>query len=297
MLLRSFALFCLLLPASSLAQLEGVVDLHVHSAPDSVPRSVTAIEAAQLGVRHHMRAMLLKNHYNETASLAYIVGQVVPGIELYGGIALNRSVGGVNPTAVDRMARIAGSSGRVVWMPTFDSVQWQVLNGQNPLSVPVSRDGMLLPEVLEVLDVIAQHGLSLATGHSSPSESLMIIEAAKARGIERIIVTHPFIAAIGMDVETQKKAAAMGALLEYPFNATLPPLGPKGNAPMPEHLKAIRAVGPENVVISSDLGQQGNPVHPDGLLIFIQALRDGGFSANEIRAMTQTNPAKFLGLQ
>lgn len=296
MLLRSFTLY-LLLPAALLAQLEGVVDLHVHSAPDSVPRSVTAIEAAQLGVRNHMRAMLLKNHYSETSSLAYIVGQVVPGIELYGGIALNRSVGGVNPTAVDRMARLAGSRGRVVWMPTFDSVQWQVLNGQNPLSVPVSRDGKLLPEVFEVLDVIAQHGLSLATGHSSPAESLLIIEAAKARGIERIIVTHPFLAAIGMDVETQKKAAAMGALLEYPFNATLPPFGPKANVPMAEHLKAIRAVGPENVVISSDLGQQGNPVHPDGLLLFIQALRDGGFSAEEIRAMTQTNPAKFLGLQ
>ncbi len=297
MLLRSFALLCLLLPTALFAQLEGVIDLHVHSAPDSVPRSVTAIETAQLGARHHMRAMLLKNHYSETASLAYIVSQVVPGIELYGGIALNRSVGGLNPTAVDRMARMTGGLGRVVWMPTFDSVQWQVLNGQNPLAVPVSRDGKLLPEVLEVLDVIAKHGLSLATGHSSPAESLMIIEAAKARGIERIIVTHPFISAIGMDVATQKKAAAMGALLEYPFNATLPPFGPKANAPMAEHLKAIRAVGPENVVISSDLGQQGNPVHPDGLLIFIQALKDGGFSAEEIRTMTQTNPAKFLGLQ
>ena len=125
----------------------------------------------------------------------------------------------------------------------------------------------------------------------------MIIEAAKDRGIERIIVTHPFISAIGMDVATQKKAAAMGALLEYPFNATLPPFGPRANAPMADHLKAIRDVGPEQVVISSDLGQQGNPVHPDGLITFIQALQDGGFTVAEIRTMTQTNPAKFLGLQ
>jgi hypothetical protein len=220
----------------------------------------------------------------------------VPGIELFGGIALNRSVGGVNPTAVDRMARMTGGRGRVVWMPTFDSVQWQTINGQNPLAIPVSRDGKLLPEVLEVLDVVAKHGLSLATGHSSPAESLMIIQEAKTRGIQRIIVTHPFISSIGMDIETQKKAAAMGAFLEYPFNATLAPFGPKANAPMAEHLKAIRAVGPENVIISSDLGQQGNPVHPDGLIIFIQALKDGGFTAEEVRTMTQTNPAKFLGL-
>ena len=65
-------------------------------------------------------------------------------------------------------------------------------------------------------------------------------------------------------------AAAMGALLEYPFNATLPPFGPRANAPMADHLKAIRDVGPEHVVISSDLGQQGNPVHPDGLITFIK---------------------------
>lgn len=293
---RSLTLVCLLLPATLFGQLEGVVDLHVHSAPDSGPRSINAIEVAQVAVRHKMRALLLKNHYTQTASLAYTVSQVVPGIELYGGIALNRSVGGINPTAVDHMARMTGGHGKVVWMPTFDSEQWQKSNGANPLFVPVSEDGQLLPEVLEVLDVIARHGLSLATGHSSPEESLLLIEAAKTRGIERVLVTHPFISAIGMDVPTQKKAAAMGALLEYPFNATLPPYGPNANMPMADHLKAIRAVGPENVVISSDLGQQGNPIHADGLILFLRALEREGFSATEIEWMTRRNPARFLGL-
>ena len=49
-----------------------------------------------------MRALVLKNHYESTASLAYLVRKEVPGIEIYGGIALNRTVGGVNPAAVER---------------------------------------------------------------------------------------------------------------------------------------------------------------------------------------------------
>ena len=99
----------------------ATIDAHVHSAPDSVPRSVTAIETAQLARRHGMRAMLYKNHYAETASLAYLVAQVVPEVEAYGGIALNRSVGGINRFAVERMAMMTGGHGRIVWMPTFDS--------------------------------------------------------------------------------------------------------------------------------------------------------------------------------
>ncbi len=189
--------------------------------------------------------------------------------------------------------------GQVVWMPTFDSEHVHRVSAPNPLHVPISRDGELLPEVLEVLDVIAEHELSLATGHSSPAESLLLIAAAKERGIERIIVTHPLSAPVAMDVETQRRAAEMGALLEYPYQHTLAPgpLSPGGFVPMQDFLAAIRAVGPENVVASSDLGQPGNPIHADGMRMFVQALETGGFSAAEVEMMTQTNPARFLGLE
>ena len=63
--------------------LEGVIDLHAHSAPDSGARSIDAITIAQLARDAGMRALLFKNHYTHTASLAYIVSKAVPGIELY----------------------------------------------------------------------------------------------------------------------------------------------------------------------------------------------------------------------
>ncbi len=299
MLLRSLVLAFLIAPVAVFGQLEGVIDLHVHSAPDSGPRSITAIEVARIAVRHDMGALLFKNHYTQTASLAYLVSQVVPGIEVYGGIALNRSVGGINPTAVEHMARMTGGLGRVVWMPTFDSEHYHRVFETNPGYVSVARDGKLLPDVLTVLDIMAANDLSLATGHSSPAESILLIEAAKARGIDRILVTHPAPKPVAMDVETQKKAASMGALLEYPFNATLPPnpVWPGGYVAMPDYIAAIRAVGPENVVISSDLGQQGNPIHADGLIAFITALSEAGFTETEIEMMTKRNPARFLGVE
>ena len=111
-MLRLFLL--LTIPFTALAQLEGVIDLHVHCAPDSGPRSIDALDTARMAQRHHMRALLFKNHYTHTASLAYLVSQAVPGIESYGGIALNRSVGGVNPPAVEHMVRTTGALGRIL---------------------------------------------------------------------------------------------------------------------------------------------------------------------------------------
>src|SRR5436190_21264478 len=162
-----FLLFAASLPAQSLS---GVVDIHVHSDPDSVPRSIDAIDAAKLARSRGMRALVLKNHYESTASLAYLVRKEVPGIELYGGIALNRTVGGVNPAAVESMTMVKGGWGRVVWMPTFDAENQVRSSKENRPFVSVSKDGKLLPEVRDMLALIAKHRLTLATGHSSAAE-------------------------------------------------------------------------------------------------------------------------------
>ena len=156
-----------LVPALAAAvDLRGTIDMHVHSAPDVVSRSVDAIEAVRLAKNAGLRAIVLKNHYEPTASWAFLVSKVVPGIEVFGGIALNLPVGGVNPAAVDRMARLPGGRGRMVWMPTFDAENDVRVSKEQRPSAPVSRGGRLLPEVLQVLDLIRKYDLVLATGHS-----------------------------------------------------------------------------------------------------------------------------------
>lgn len=282
----------LTLPGIATAQLEGMIDAHVHAAPDSIARSIDAFETARMARRHEMRAMLFKNHYTETASLAYSVMQIVPGLEAFGGIALNRSVGGINPAAVERMAMMAGRRGRVVWLPTFDSEHGHLTVAPNPNYVPVTQDGALLPAVHAMLDIIAAHDLTLATGHSSPAESLAVIRAARERGIERIVVTHPSASLVNMSVEQQIAAARLGALLEYP----LAHAEPIGEIPFDEFVAQIRTVGTENIVLTSDLGQVGNPVHTDGFIAFLPRLTEAGFTDRDIDLMTRRNPARLLGL-
>ncbi len=278
--------------------LTGVVDVHVHSAPDSGLRSIDALEIARIARDRGVRALLLKNHFVTTSGLAYAVERAVPGIEIVGGITLNSSFG-INPIAVDHMARTTGGHGRVVWMPTFDSEHYHRVFAPNPNHVSVSKDGALLSSVLEVLDKIAEHDLVLATGHSSPSESLLLIKAARERGVNRIIVTHPLPPPVGMSVELQKQAATMGAMLEYPVGTALES-NPSWDLPEDEKLEAyveaIRAVGPEHVVISSDLGQSMNPIHTDGMAIFLGRLVAAGFTKDEVDRMAKQNPATLLGL-
>ena len=274
--------------------LNGVVDIHVHSDPDSVPRSIDAIEIAKLAKARGMRALVLKNHYEPTASLAYLVRKEVPGIEIFGGIALNRTVGGINPAAVERMTKVKGGWGRVVWMPTFDAENQVRFSKENRPFVSVSRGGALLPEVKEVIGLIAKHQLTLATGHSTPEEVLMLIREARAQGVQRIVVTHAMLAPVQMSVAQMREAVKLGAKLEFVYNALI---GPGKMFEIGQYAEAIRQVGVDACILSSDLGQAGNPLHPDGLMAFFAGLRSQGFSVAEIETMSKRNPAKLLGLE
>jgi len=274
--------------------LKGVIDIHAHSDPDDRPRSIDSIDLAKLAREHGMRGLVLKNHYEPTESVAYLVRKVVPGIELFGGIALNRTVGGINPAAVERMTRVKGGWGRVVWMPTFDAENQVRFSKETRPFVSVSRNGKLLPEVHEVLQLIAQNKLVLATGHSSPAEDLLLIRDAKRAGVDHIVVTHAMLPPVGMDLDQMREAARLGAYLEFVYNALI---GPNKVFDAPEYARAIRAVGPEYGILSSDLGQAGNPLHTDGLVAFFAALRSQGLSESEIDQMSKINPAKLLGLK
>src|ERR1700760_4490142 len=126
--------------------LDGVIDIHVHAAPDSVARSIDAIDLAKLAESRGMRAMVLKNHYAPTAADAYFVHKEVPGIQVFGGIDLNLSVGGMNPTAVEKMAQTTGHLGKLVWMATYDTRAQVEKAGEHRPFVAVSKDGELVPE-------------------------------------------------------------------------------------------------------------------------------------------------------
>ena len=296
-LLFAIAIVFELAAMTSFAQenpLAGVIDIHVHCAPDSMPRKIDAIDLARIAKSRGMRGLVFKNHYEPTASLAYLVRKEVPGILAFGGVDLNLSVGGMNPEAVKHMAATTGGYGRFVWMSTFDSEAQVRYSKENRPFVRVSRDGQLLPEVKQVIAVIAKDHLIMATGHVSAEEGLMLIREARKQGVQHIVVTHAIIAPIHMSNAQMLQAAKMGAYIEFVYNGLI---GSYKEFTFADYAKAIRYIGVEHCILSSDMGQPANPLHPDGLLAFFKGLRAQGFTQAEIARMSKDNPAHLLGLE
>jgi hypothetical protein len=278
------------IPARSLS---GVIDIHCHCGPDSLPRAVDAVDLARLARDRDMQAIVVKNHFEPTASMAFLAAKAVPEVKVFGGVTLNLSVGGMNPHAVEHMARVAGGLGRFVWMGSFDTEAQVRYSKQTRPCVPVRRNGEFLPEVKQVLEAIARHGLVLETGHLTSQEVLLLIREAQVHGVKKIVVTHAMIAPIHMQTEQMQEAAAAGAWIEFVYNGLV---GPFKDFEFADYARAIRAVGAEKCVLSSDLGQPVNPSHPEGLAAFFDGLELEGISPAEIDTMSKTNPARILGL-
>jgi hypothetical protein len=274
--------------------LEGAIDIHAHFGPDVYARALDAFEIAELARRRGMRAIVLKNHWSESAGLAKLARDQAdaPGLEIFGGLALNATVGGINPQAVRYFAEVEGGHGKVVWMPTHDSKHEVEFLEQSRPYVIVSQDGELLPSVLEVLDLIKQYDLTLATGHVTAEEMVSIVEEAKRRGIERIIVTHPDMGPMYTDptLEQLRQVTHMGAFAEI-TTAEL-----KGDRNRESAVNVIRELGPEHVIVASDSGLVGLPNHTDALVMAARVLREEGFSEDDLALMFKHNPARVLGL-
>ena len=274
--------------------LAGAIDIHVHSFPDNTDRAVDGLEAAILARAHGMRAIVLKNHYDPTAGLAYMVRKQVAGLEVFGGVDLNLPVGGMNAAAVEHMTQVSGGYGRVVWMSTFDAENQVRYSKDSRPFVSVSRNGELLQAAKDVVAVIAKHGLVLATGHVSSDEGLMLVREGKRQGVQHMVVTHAMNAPILMTVSQMRDAAAQGAFIEFVGGSMRTA---DAAARVDRFADAIRNVGPQFCILSSDLGQKGNPLPADGFAAFIAALQARGVTDPELGRMSKQNPATLLGLR
>ena len=289
----------------------GAVDYHVHVAPDFVSRRITDLELAKRCLETGQAGFGLKSHYTSTAERAQVVAAAVPGVTVLGTITLNRSVGGLNPLAVEVAAR---QGARIVWFPTVSAAneQHEVLEAGRHEKVPVwaafelslreagltcepvpvvDDGGALLPEAHEVLEVVARHALVLCTGHLGRDEVFRLVEAAAGRGIRDIVVTHPEFPSQSIPPADQVELAQLGAIMERAF--TTPHTG---KVSWERVFEATRAVGPEKTVWATDLGQNANPPVEDGLALMADAFLADGFTDDEIRTMAVTNTRHVAGV-
>ena len=259
-------------PPPATSPVDGLIDFHVHTAPDVFGRALTDDEEAALSKDRGMEAVVLKSHTALAADRAWIARRRVPGMKIFGGITLNGAAGGIT---------------RLKDAPSGIKV--------------VGDDGKVLPAVREVLKECGAQKLVVETGHSSGEEALAIIEAARDAGCDRIVVTHAEFEVIGMTVDQMKKAASMGAKMEI---ATLGALsGPQAhlafmrnskNISFKESADHIKQVGAAHFIISTDLGQTANPSPPDGLAWLVGGLTSQGITKEQIQTMGRENPGKLL---
>jgi hypothetical protein len=283
--------------------LNGVIEMHVHSDPDVRARSVNDIELCRKAKEMGMRGVVIKNHEFLTNDRAYLMRQIVSGLEVFGGIVLNYPVGGVNPDAVETMIKFSGGYGKIVWLPTYQS-SYEMEHAKKKGGVRVvDTAGKVLPEVKKVIQIAAKADLILGTGHISPRESLTIIKEARQEGLRKIVVTHAMQDPFLMSLDDMKRCVEMGAIIEHCYLSYL--MGPLCPVPtyrshkhvsMDEFVKAITTLGAENCIIATDLGQSLNPVPVVGMADFITQLLKKGITQNQIDRMARQNPARLLGL-
>jgi len=260
--------------------LRGAIDLHVHTAPDVRPRSVTDIEAARQARDAGMQAILIKSHVTCTADRAQITESVVGGIRVFGGLVLNEQVGGLNPAAVEAALALGAA---IVWLPTF--------GGQPRTRTTIlNADGHLKPVVQEIAALIRDNGRVLATGHIGFEESLAVVTMARKMGLGKVLITHPEWYGVDFSNEQIKALVGEGVYFEHCY------LNGRDPAGMEQIASQIRAVGVESTVLTTDLGQAGNPLPTEGMRAYVAGLLALGFNAAELHLMVSRNPAALLGL-
>lgn len=282
--------------------LAGAIDFHIHTGPDVFPRLLSDIEAARQAKEAKMKAILLKSHVTSTAGRAKIASEVT-GFPVFGGIALNLPVGGVNPQAVEMALRMGATE---VWMPTIHAEHYLREVDNVPMFAKLIKSGIkgirlltedraLKPEVREVLALIAEYDAVLATGHISIEEAMILVPAAKEAGVKKIVVTHPTSPMEKYSIADMKEIISKGAtMLEHVVNDITHqmrnPIAPSVIA------DAIKAVGAEATIMSTDSGQKINPPPTVSMVNFIKEMLDLGISEQEILIMTRDNPARMLGI-
>ena len=297
-------------PGLSDRLLVGAVDLHCHSGPSVMPRYFDHYDAMQEASSVGIRALLLKDHYYSATPVTEVLNKHFKHLKvtMLSGVPLNNTTGGLNVYAVEHGIKLGA---RLVWMPTFSSKNHldhhkkdehfkdkfpqtkKVMLEPTPLTV-TDGNGNLLPEVLPILDLIAESDIVLSSGHLHIDEIWPLFDEAKKRGVKRLLCNHPTYV-VDATLDDIRRLTGMGVYVEHSMCMFVP--GSKFKFYDPPELQAMITAGTvDRTILGSDLGQIGNPRLIDGFKNVIETCLDLGYSEAEVRKMVSTNAADLMGL-
>jgi hypothetical protein len=205
-------------------------------------------------------------------------------------------------SAKDTAERLDGSVGGV-WMPVFNSVNTLTKVGvgsQGPMPEEEARKigftvidehGHLLPEVRDIIHLVADRGVPLSFSHGTHEELWAMAEEVERIGFDRAFVDHPFSPFVDLSVEEMKHFAKAGIWLNFTYDELSPLLG----VDPAKMYEAIREVGPEHVTLSSDAGEPLFPNSVECMRLMRGYMRAFGLTDEEVRLVSEVNPGKIMG--
>jgi hypothetical protein len=287
----------------------GCVDLHYHSGPSPFPRLLNVVEAAEMYSSAGFRAVIMKSHHHSTVMEILALQKYLDSlpVKVYGGIALNGAVGGLNPRAVELALRMGG---KVVWFPTMSSqahISYHEVHHDSPFptsSVPLTpeevisvtdENGKVKREVYEIVEIIRDTGAILSMGHMGLDQVEAVLGVAQSVGVERIILSHPdFVQQLSE--EDTVSLARRGVTIEHCIGMYNDQSSRKDVWPIGRLIRWIEAVGPERTILGSDVGQRTAARGDDTYQRVLELLAINGVSDAVIETICVKNGTALLGL-
>ncbi len=286
--------------------LKGAIDMHIHIGPDDGPRYSSSIGLARQAAASGMAGLVLKDHLTQSVQKAKLTMEVVPNIEVIGGITLNHTVGGLYPRSLLSAIK---TGAKIVWMPTVDAAfclrkaregHW-IKKYVEKKSMGYTVEGIslldanakLTKEAMDILHIAADHDIVLSTGHISPEECLALAEAADKIGFRKLTICHPNAWLEDFTPEILQQLAGGGAYLELSFGVCSPL---HGRQHPQEIADIVKLVGVKRCIMITDYGQVESPSPVEGLRVYGELMMDCGITPDELEVMIKENPAKLLGI-
>jgi len=275
------------------------IDTHVHIGPEIIPRKYTVSELIKIE-DGKIGGMVLKNHFYPTTCLIKEIRNT-KNLRLFGSIALNNSVGGLNSESILAASYLSDYS-LFVWFPTINAENFLKKSTYEIAPEWVNKKGFIARKsdqvepvilyknkVIKILKMIKKCNAVLATGHISWQESMKLVKKALQIGVRKIVITHPIYQRIEMPIEKQIMLAKKGCFIEQCYS-----MYSIDKIKIENIVLQIKAVGAESIILSSDVGQTFNPSPSESLLIFGQLLVKQGISYSELYQMMVINPKNLL---
>lgn len=269
--------------------LTGCYDLHIHTAPDVIPRKLTDLEMGFQAKKHGMAGFMIKSHKFPTCGRADAIRAIVPELDVLSGIALNQSVGGLNPDAVLAAAKMGA---KFVWLPTVDAKAYRKLKNNPTWESGLSfldADGKPKESMHDIADIVKEYDLVLCSGHIGASEAMAFSEFCNQNKVKRFVITHASFSICQDSVENLNQQRKLGAMIEYSYTHVL-----SGVCTLDFISNQLKELGSTQIYLSTDLGQTENMYPVNGLSEFCEKLMEKGISRKDIYQMVRDNPTAIV---